>query len=93
MITCTGWTWEYIDHHVTLPQVVALNEFWSHTPPVAIALKRISLYLGMDLPSVSKAATGPATRSIDDDLQEIAKGPLPIFEGRPNDPMLDLLDL
>lgn len=94
-MTATGWTWEYIDNHVTLPQVEALSRFWSHTPPVAIQLRRIARFLGLpDMPSaaVAKPEVPDRPRSLGADLHELSQMGLPIMQGFPNDPMLALLD-
>lgn len=68
-----------------------LNRFWSHTPPVALELQRISRYLGLEPPKRQRQAA-QARKSLDEDLRSLAQGPMPIYEGRPNDPMLDFLD-
>jgi hypothetical protein len=36
LITATGWTWEYIDDHMTLPRWNHLAEYWSQYPPTNI---------------------------------------------------------
>lgn len=78
---------------MTLPQVLALQRYWSHTPPVAFQLRRIALFLGLQDPPAAKAPDAATPRSLDNDLRDLSYGGIPIFEGRPNDPMLDLLDL
>lgn len=55
-----------------------------------VQLKRISLYLG--LPDTKKQPSAPA-RTPQDALQQAMAAGLPVMEGRPDDPMLDLLDL
>lgn len=32
----TGWTWDYIGEHMTLPRLYALFEHWAQYPPVHI---------------------------------------------------------
>ena len=71
---------------MTLPQVEALMRFWRQTPPPALALKRISLFVGLkperDAPElISKPSEAYAA--------VVAAG-LPPTQGRPNDPMLDV---
>lgn len=75
---------------MTLPQVDALAAFWASVPPVAVQLKRIALTLGLP-----DTAPPPKTRtaSPDDAMRQAMAGGLPVMEGRPDDPMLDLLGL
>jgi len=42
LITATGWTWEYIDEHMTLDRLAALNKHWETFPPVHKQLARIA---------------------------------------------------
>lgn len=88
-MTCTGWTWKYIDEHVTLPQVEALSQFWIHTPPPAIQLRRIARFVGLPEPKTEQ----PKKRTLQEDLRELAGAGMPVFKGKPDDPMLDFLDL
>jgi hypothetical protein len=30
----TGWTWEYIDDHMTIPRLLGFAEYWKESPPV-----------------------------------------------------------
>ena len=89
LITCTGWTWDYIDQHVTLPMVRALNASWSLLPPPALALRRIGQALGV------KAPAGPPQRAATaaEAMRDAQAGGLPVMLGRPDDPMLAFLDL
>lgn len=57
-------------------------------PPANVQLKRIALYLG--LPDTKPVQT--SARPVDALQQAIAAG-LPVMEGRPDDPLLDFLDL
>lgn len=35
MLTCfPGWTWEYIDDHMTLPRLAAITKFQDKNPPL-----------------------------------------------------------
>jgi len=89
LITCTGWTWDHIDRHVTLPMVQALNATWAHLPPPALALRRIGLALGVKAPDAPhKQSASPAGA-----IQEAQAAGLPVMQGRPDDPMLAFLDL
>lgn len=89
MITATGWTWQHIDHHVTLPQVITLFAFWKHTPPAAMQLRRIAIALGLGggATKVEPAATPQEA------FQQAAAAGLGVIQGRPDDPMLNFLDL
>lgn len=51
-------------------------------------LKRIALALGIPEPRVQTPARTPQEA-----LREAAAAGLPVMEGRPDDPMLDFLDL
>jgi hypothetical protein len=53
-----------------------------------VQLKRISLYLG--LPDTKKPHSAPVCTS-QDALREAMAAGLPVQEGRPDDPMLDLV--
>jgi hypothetical protein len=74
---------------VTLPQLDALTAFWASVPPPGVQLKRISLALGLPDTQPAKAASGDASTAM---REAIAAG-LPVMEGRPDDPMLDLIGL
>ncbi len=34
IIALTGWTWEYVGRHLTIPRLQALNKFWAQHPSV-----------------------------------------------------------
>ena len=34
LIARTGWTWEYIDEHMSVPRLEAMNRQWERTPPL-----------------------------------------------------------
>lgn len=72
---------------MTLPQVESLMRFWAHTPPASLALKRISLALGLKAtePKVVAKTAGEAK-------QLASEAGIPVIEGRPDDPVLDMLD-
>jgi hypothetical protein len=70
---------------------MALSAFWQHTPPAALQLRRIALALGIKLPEPQRA--GRSSNKPQDALQQAMAAGLPVMEGRPDDPMLDLLDL
>lgn len=74
---------------MTLPQSNALAKHWQSIPPPASQLKRISLFLGLP-PSV---AVQTSARSPEEAMREAMAAGLMVPEGRPDDPMLDFLDL
>lgn len=57
-------------------------------PPPDIQLKRISLFLGLPDTTPKRATATP-----EDALREAMAAGLPVTEGRPDDPLLDFLDL
>lgn len=59
-------------------------------PPASVQLKRISLALG--LPDTQPAPAARAGKPVDAMREAMAAG-LPVMEGRPDDPMLDLIGL
>lgn len=58
-------------------------------PPPAVQLKRIALALGIPDPKPVQTSK----QSLDDALQAAGAAGIPIMQGRPDDPMLDFLDL
>lgn len=98
MITHTGWTWTYIDQHVTLPQVAALRAYWQHQPPAAQQLARVVAYLGAWLgiqpagPASTARPAPVAPQTADQALAEAARAGIPVLTTAPNDPALALLD-
>lgn len=77
---------------MTLPQVDALSAFWASVPPPAVQLKRISLALGLpDTASPSRGTQAPTAQQ--DAMQQALAAGVPVMEGRPDDPMLDLIGL
>lgn len=36
VVAATGWTWDYIGEHLTLPRLYALQKHWTVYPPVHI---------------------------------------------------------
>lgn len=57
MVNC-GYTYEYIDNHMTLPKLAALTKYWSAIPPIGTLLAGIALHVGYDY--TKKAPTGDA---------------------------------
>lgn len=73
---------------MTLPQVNTLAAFWAGVPPPAMQLKRIALALGIP-------DTAPPSKTVkpEDAMREAMAAGLPVMEGRPDDPMLNLIGL
>lgn len=44
---CTGWTWEYIDEHMTLPRLAEMSAYWKNNPPLH---SMIAAYFGIGTP-------------------------------------------
>ena len=63
LIASFGWTWEYIDDHMTIPRMTAINAVHKLRPPVYIVqddLRRmIAGYLGVELDAKEAAAQDP----------------------------------
>lgn len=66
---------------------MALREAWRVVPPAAISLSRISAALGL-----KEAAAAPVAKSADEAMKEAVAAGLPVFHGKPDDPMLAFLD-
>lgn len=57
MVSITGWTWEYIDAHMTLPRLYAMHRSWETLPPPAIQLARIASFFGINLEPKEEVGT------------------------------------
>jgi hypothetical protein len=40
----TGWTWDYVENHITIPRLKALHKEWQRHPPLALM---VAGYLGI----------------------------------------------
>ena len=40
----TGWTWDYVENHMTVPRLKAMHEEWQRNPPLPLM---IATYLGI----------------------------------------------
>ena len=49
----TGWTWEYIDDHITLPRLYAMLAYLRKWPPV---YKLVAAYLDYKEPGVKEVS-------------------------------------
>ena len=58
LIDSFGWTWEYIDDHMTIPRMLAINSWQSKYRPQHLMLndirQMIAAYLGIDLEAAAK---------------------------------------
>lgn len=45
LIARTGWTWEYIDEHMTIARLAEMTAFWKKNPPVDLM---VAAYLGIE---------------------------------------------
>lgn len=86
----TGWTWAHVEEHVTLPQVRALSVYWRQQPPMVVLASRLCRYFGIE---VSAKPDTPRATTVDDAVEQARAAGLPVMQGRPDDPMLDLLEL
>lgn len=42
-----GYSFEYIDRHMTIPRLTALNAYWKVVPPMSVSVHGIALSLGV----------------------------------------------
>lgn len=87
----TGWTWEYVHDKVTLPQVQILSTYWKAQPPLVVLTSRLCRWAGIDV-CTDRPGNRPAATP-GDAMKQCAEMGLAVSHGRPDDPMLDLLDL
>lgn len=98
-MTSTGWTWDHAYNHCDIPTYLALCRFWKASPPAHQQLRRIAMYLGVKPEQAASAVqtsaqqASPETTSFQEVAMAASQAGLPAFPGRPNDPMLDLLEL
>lgn len=81
-----------------------LCELWQQVPPAAQALRRLNAVVGAlagikteptTKPSADVRTSNPASRtetSFDDNAAQAAAAGMMVFSGKPNDPMLDLIE-
>lgn len=86
MITLTGWTWEYVDAHMTFPRLRAMTARWRELPPAAMQLARIAAALGLK----TQPAQAETPETFVNKAQSLG---MPVVQGRPDDPLLAFLDL
>lgn len=79
----TGMTWNQVLDELDLIRLAAINMYWADHPPVHIL---IASYLGVKPKPKAKAMNSQS-------MGELASQFGGLVEGRPNDPMLDLLGL
>jgi len=56
--TTTGWTWDYVEHHICLHRHAALVQQWRRSPPLQVM---VQAYLGIDSDDPAPASTQPMT--------------------------------
>lgn len=91
----TGWTWQHVRHHCDLPTYFELCDWWHEVPPPSVQLRRIAHFLGMQpnaAPETPRMAKPSEPSSEQDIAMAAAMVGLPAIDGRPADPMLDLID-
>ena len=54
VISLTGWTWEYVGQHLTLPRLYEMQRYWEQHPPVG---DLVAAYLGYQAPKHPKPQT------------------------------------
>lgn len=82
---------DYVNDQLTLPDAYALSRYWQTILPTDLQLRRIAQYLGV--PDVKPPERPSKPAPAQDLLRDALAAGLPVMEGRPDDPMLDLLDL
>lgn len=94
----TGWTWQHVRSDCDLPTYFALCDWWHEVPPPAVQLRRIAQYLGLQAgadpatPRMASTATNNEPSSQQDIAMAAGMAGLRAMDGRPADPMLDLID-
>ena len=94
----TGWTWQHVRSECDLPTYFALCDWWAEVPPPAVQLRRIASYLGLKpdasptTPRMAQPSAHAAPSSAQDIASAAAMAGMHGFDGRPADPMLDLID-
>lgn len=74
--------------------VTALSKFWQHTPPPIIQLKRIGQALGVNAANAPEKSVDFKPQTFNqNDINDLGAALGGIAQGRPNDPMLDFLDV
>lgn len=93
-MTGTGWTWQHVQQNCDLPMYLALCEWWREVPTAAIQLRRIAQFLGLKenaQPGTPRMAE-PTTPSTAEEVSMAASmAGMPAFDGKPNDPVFDLI--
>lgn len=82
----TGMTWDQVLDDLDLIRLKAINTYWAEHPPTHVL---VANYLGIK-PKTQTETTAPVN---DESVHELVNSMGGMMTGRPNDPMLDLLDL
>ncbi len=94
----TGWTWQHVRSDCDLPTYFALCDWWHEVPPPAVQLRRIAQFLGLHAgadpatPRMASTTTPTNPSSAQDIAMAASMAGMRAFDGRPDDPMLDLID-
>lgn len=70
LCTVMGWTWEYVEEHMTLPRLYALIETWKQQPPAAVSLANIARALGWQPAAPTATARQAKKRTREEILAE-----------------------
>jgi hypothetical protein len=84
-MACTGMTWDQVLDDLDLIRLRAINQYWVEHPPVHIL---IAAYLG-----IKPKPKTPTEEINEESLKTLVEGVGSMISGRPNDPMLDLLEI
>lgn len=84
-MACTGMTWDQVLDDLDLVRLQAINQYWAEHPPTHIL---VAAYLG-----VKPSPKSDSTDVDEESLKTLVENVGSMFNGRPNDPMLDLLDI
>lgn len=75
---------------MTLPQALALFSYWRIQPTLVTLVSRVCRYFDIEVGSKTpNRSVKPSSK--EDALEQFRSAGVPIFEGKPDDPMLDLL--
>jgi hypothetical protein len=72
IIQATGWSWEYVRDHMTLPRLAEMNKYWASFPPVHISAGRIYHAITGTKPTpLSSAAEAEPVKDLNDFISDI----------------------
>jgi len=53
----TGWDWDHIEETMTIPRLLALEQEWKKTPPLAVSMAVVAQSKGMKIEGKKKKAS------------------------------------